>query len=208
MSNAVARLASHYVLWIAELIIQSDESLSISIETIYWRVYTIKSIMVATLFVFGFMVNHRTLHFHLAGREVTLEVFHIGSSIPQAPLGKREELKRFCFVALVGQCQLLHFTPRLQWHKEKHTCLYPILLSGDARITHTMTAFIAIQWRFARLPPWRPNTFSIVDVEIASTIIHRHIVVTIACDSAEFGILIKTISSGCIRNQRKEIFVS
>ena len=54
--------------------------------------------MVAALLVFRFVVDDATVDFHLSGREVALEVLHIGSGVPQAPLLEREQFQTLNFL--------------------------------------------------------------------------------------------------------------
>ena len=96
---------------------------------------------------------------------------------------------------LVLQRQFLHLSPLLQRHEEQHTGLHTILTACDARIAHAVTALIEVKRCLAGLPSWIPNGVAILDVEIASAIVHRHIVVTIARDATEFGILVKTVAT-------------
>ena len=86
MSYAACRHTCHYILRITELVVQTDESLSVSIESVHRSIHAVECIMVAALLVFGLMIYHRTVHLNLSGREITLEVLHVGSGIPQAPL--------------------------------------------------------------------------------------------------------------------------
>ena len=90
MSNAVTRLAGNDILRITELIIQAYERLSVSVEAINRRIDTIERIMVAAFLIFCLMIYYRAIHLDLSGREITLEVLHVGSCIPQAPFRKRE----------------------------------------------------------------------------------------------------------------------
>ena len=86
MRYTACRYARHDILRITELIVQTDESLSVSIESVHRGIHAVECVMVAALLVFGLMIDHRTVHLNLTGREVALEVLHISSGIPQAPL--------------------------------------------------------------------------------------------------------------------------
>ena len=57
--------------------------------------------MVAALFVFRFVVDHRIFNFNFTGRKVTLEIFHVGSGIPQTPFDKREDFQLFNFLRII-----------------------------------------------------------------------------------------------------------
>ena len=64
-----------------------------------------------------------------------------------------------------------------------------------------MSALVGVERRAARFPSRTPYRVAILDVEIASVVVHRHIVVAIAGDAAELGILIETISTGGVGYQ-------
>ena len=71
-----------------------------------------------------------------------------------------------------------------------------------------MTTLIEVEWCLARLPSRIPHRAIVVDVKIASAIVHRHVVVAIASDTAELGILIKRVASSGIGNQRKKVLIA
>ena len=52
-----------------------------------------------------------------------------------------------------------------------------------------MAAFIEIKRSLARLPTWRPYGTIVIYIEIATAVVHRDIIVAIACYPAELGIL-------------------
>ena len=133
--------------------------------------------MIAALTVFGLVVDDRALDFDLTGREVALEVLHVGRCIPQAPLGKGEQLEALHLIAVVGERELLHLGPCVQGHKEQHRCLDTVLAARDAGVVHAMTTLIVVERRLAGLPSRIPHGAAIVDVEVAATVIHPHIVV-------------------------------
>ena len=164
--------------------------------------------MVAALLVFGLVIYHRALHLHFSCREVALEVLHVCSGVPEAPFGQREQLEAPCLLRHVAQRHLLHLAPCSERHEEEHAGLDSVLRSGDARVAHSVAAFVEVQRRLARLPSRRPHRASVVDVEISSAVVHRDVVVAVACDSAEFRVLIEGISSGRVGNQRKEVLVA
>ena len=156
--------------------------------------------MIATFFVFRFVINHRIFNFHFAGREVPLEIFHIGGSIPQTPFYKRKDFEFFYFIRGVPECKLLNFCPGFQGYKIQSFSFHTILHTFDGAVIHPMTTFVAIQLRFAGLPTRAPHRFSIVDIKILSATIHRYIIVTITRNTTELGIFIKRISSSSIGN--------
>ena len=115
---AVARTAFDYGIRIGKLIIEADERFTVGVKALDRNVHTVECVVIAALAVFGLVVDHRVLDFDLTGREVALEVLHVGRSIPQAPLGKGEQLEAFHLIAVVGEREFLHLGPCVQGHKE------------------------------------------------------------------------------------------
>ena len=188
---AVAGLAIDYYLGIGKLVIETYEGFAIGIEALDRGVYMVERIMVATLTVLGLVIDGATLDLDFASREITLEILHIGSSIPQAPLLEREQFEVLNLVALVGECELLYLGPLFEGNEEQHAGLDTILATSNAGVAHTMTALVEIEWSFAGLPTWVPNGVAILDIKVSATIVHGNIVVTITGDTAELGILVE-----------------
>ena len=69
--------------------------------------------MVAALAIFRLVVDGAALNLDLAGRKITLEILHIRSSIPEAPLLEREQFQLFHFLRLISQREFLHLGPFL-----------------------------------------------------------------------------------------------
>ena len=157
--------------------------------------------MVATFLVFRLMVYDRTIHFDFTGREITLEVFHVRRSVPKAPLGEREQLETSRTVAPVGQSQFLNLAPHSQRHEKQHTRFDAVLRPRDACIAHSMTAFIKIKRSLAWFPTRRPYRSAVIYIEIPAAVVHRDIIIAVACYPAELGILAEGISTGGVGYQ-------
>ena len=103
--DAVARLSLNDCLRCRILVVESHEAFAVGVKALDGCVDVVESIVVTALAVFRLMVDRRRLllYFHLAGREVALEILHVSGSIPQAPLLKGEDLEMLDFVAVVRQ---------------------------------------------------------------------------------------------------------
>ena len=198
---AVARTSLDHGIRIGKLIIEADERLTVGVEALDRNVHTVEGVVIAALAVFGLVVDHRVLDFDLTGREIALEVLHVGRCIPQAPLGKGEQLEALHLIAVVGERELLHLGPCVQGHKEQHRCLDTVLAARDAGVVHAMTTLIAVERRLAGLPSRVPHGAAIVDVEVAAAVVHRHAVVAVARQAAELGILVEAVAAGRVGNQ-------
>ena len=71
-----------------------------------------------------------------------------------------------------------------------------------------MAALIGVERCAARLPSWIPDGITVFQIEVASVVVHRHVVVAIARDATEFGILVKTVASGCVGDEREKILIT
>ena len=191
-------LAFHHGFRLGKLVVESDEALAVGIVALNLGIHGVESIVVAALTIFGLVIDGRAFNLYLARREVALEVLHVGSSIPEAPLCKGEHLESLHLLRLVLQRHLLHLSPCMERNEEEHTCLYAILAARDAGIVHAVAALVAVEWCFARFPPWVPYGIAILDIEIATAVIHWHTVVAVTCDATELGILVEGITTCCV----------
>ena len=83
---AASRHAFHDILRVTELVVKTYECLPVGVESVHRSVHAIERIVVAALLVFGLVIYYRTVHLNLSCREVTLEILHVCSGIPEAPL--------------------------------------------------------------------------------------------------------------------------
>ena len=196
MSVAVAGFTLHYCLRISKLIVEAYECLAVGVETLNRGVDMIERIVVTTLAVFGLVINRRTLDLHLASREVTLEILHIGSRIPETPLLEREELQLFGLLRLVGEGEFLHLAPFLQRYEEEYRSLDTVLPTCDASVAHSMTALVEVEWGLTGFPSRIPYSITVFDIKVSAAIVHRYIVVTIAGDATELGIFVEAVTAG------------
>ena len=208
--DAVARLSLNDHLRCRVFVVESHEALSIGVEALDGCVDMVESIVIASFAVFRLMVDRRRLllYFHLAGREVALEILHVSGRVPQAPFLKREDLEMLHLVAVVLQREHLHFCGSVEWHKEKHTGHHTELAARDACVVHAVAAFIAVERCAARFPSRIPHCVTVLDVEIAAVVVHRHVVVAVACDAAELRVLVERVASGSIGDEREEVLVA
>ena len=75
-------------------------------------------------------------------------------------------------------------------------------------IAHAVATFVAVECGLAGLPGGRPYVAAFIDIEVASTVVHRHAVVAVAGDAAELGVLVERVASGGIGDEREEIFIA
>ena len=197
----VAGLALHDSLRIGKLVVEAYKGLTVGVEALDLGVHMIESVVVATLAILGLVIDRRTLNLHFTRREITLEILHIGGGIPETPLLEREEFQRLGLCRLVLQRELLHLGPLLQRYEKEYSGLDTILTTRDAGVAHTMTALVEVERRLTGLPTWVPNGISILDVEVAPAIVHRYVVVAIAGDATELGILVEAVAASGVTDE-------
>ena len=149
---AVAGSACHNILRVSEVVIQAYEGLPVCVESVHRCVHAVECIVIAAFLIFGLMIYDRTVHLDFASREIALKVLHVGSCVPQAPLGEREEPEAFRGGRGVAQGDPLDLRPAMKRNKEEHTGLDAVLGTGDAGVAHSMTAFIEVKRSLARFP--------------------------------------------------------
>jgi hypothetical protein len=64
-----------------------------------------------------------------------------------------------------------------------------------------MTALIEVEGSLAWFPTRIPYGTVVVDIEIASTIVHGYVIITITGDTAELRVLIEGVAAGGVRDQ-------
>lgn len=213
MCHGTGRLASHDALGIGQFIVKADKRLTVGIETVGPCICQgVISIVVTALLVLRFMVNDRRgsslLYLHLTSAQVALEVLHVGGCVPQTPLGKRKEFHGLLRVSGVADGHLLHFGPCVQWHEEKLRDLYAVLASRYAGVVQPMAALITVEWGLARLPAGTPHNVSVLNIKVSAAVVHRYVIVAVARDAAEFGILIERVTSRRIGYEAEEILIA
>ena len=210
--QAIGRLTVQHCLWFAEFIIQAHKRFAVRVITIDRTVHSIVGIVIAALLIFRLVVDSRpivqSLHLHFSGGQVALEILAVGGGIPEAPLGIREDLQRLLLLRLIGQRQTLNLGFHAQRNKIQHARANIILRARDTRIVQAVTTLIPIQFRLARLPAWIPDSIAIFYIEVSSDAIHRHAVVSIACDTAKLGVLVEVITACSIGNQTEKVFIA
>ena len=199
--KAVVCLVCDNCLRITETVVETDEGIAVGIVAVDRVVYGIECVMVAAVSVLGLVIDHGTVYFDTAGREVTLEVVGVVLRIPQTPLCKREEGKGLLGGTFVGQHDLLHFAVEILRNEEGYLSAQVIFLTLDDGITHTMAALVRIQLGLYRRPAGIPDGAVLIDVEITSAHIDGNVVITITSDTAQAGILVERITSGSVGNQ-------
>ncbi len=203
--HGIARRAGKYLLRRIKTVVHADERLPVGIEPVVRTVHAVESVMVAPLPILRLVIEHIRLHLHFAGRQVALEILHVGGRIPETPLHETVQLERLAHTARVGQAHPVDLAACAGRHEEQHLCTEAVLLARQARVAHAMPALIRVQRRLARLPAGIPHRIAVLDIEVASARIHRHTVVAVAENAPELGVAAEAVAAGGVGDQREEV---
>jgi hypothetical protein len=204
VGEAVARPSLDHGLWLRILVIQAHETLAVGVEALDGHVHMIEGKVVAALAVFGFVVDGRSVDLHLTRREVALEFSMSVDAFHRHHSSYEKSCRCFTCAEWLVSVHLLHFGPCMQRNEEEHAGLHAPAAARDAGVVHAVAALIAVERRLAGLPSGVPDGVAILDIEIAAGVIYRHIVVPIACDASELGILAEGISSCRVEMSEKK----
>ena len=208
LRDGVVGLALKYRVGTLKAVVQSEEALTVGIKTLNGNVYGIERKVIATLFVFGLVIDRRSDYLNLARIEVSLEICGIVVSVPQAPLEKARELERLFVAALVGDSDLLDFAVKVLRNEELDRCLNAVLLAGDDRITKTVTALVLVKLGLYGRPAGIPHGIAVLEVEVSSAHINGNVVVAVTSNPAQTRVLVEAVSSRRIGDQREETLSS
>lgn len=208
MCKAVARLSLQDSLRLAHLLIESHEGFAVGVVSVHLAVDRVEGVVVAPFSVLCLMVDGRAFHFHLPRGKVSLEVLHVRGCVPQTPFHEREQFQVLDLISLVGNCHLLHFRPLVERDEEKDTCTDTVLLACDAGIVHAVSALVKVKRSLAGFPPRIPYRLPVLDVKIPATVVHGHVIVAITRDPPELSVLVETVTTRSVGDQREEVLIA
>ncbi len=190
----------YYTVGIVKTVKSTKKSISIRIKSTYLSIYGIESIVIPSLPILCFMIYSVAIDFHLTCIKVTLIVKHIILGIPKTEFNKWKQIYVFRPTACICHLNSMYFTVIVHRNKSGLLNADAISLTGNFRVTHTVTALIKIKFFFH----WHiwvcPTITVIVYVKIASTVIRRDIIVSVSQNSSVLCILVETIAAGSIWN--------
>ena len=189
-------------------VVQTHESLTVGVKTVYRSIHREHCIVIAALTVFGLVINSAADDLYFANAEIALEVGHIIISVPQAELHKREELHVFFSLAAVAQHHAVHFAIAAQRHKRSLLDCQPVFLRRNDRIAHAMTALIVIQICLDGHPAGRPDRAVVVQIEIASAGIGGNVIVAVTGQAEHTCVLIEAVTAGSVGEQGEKLLAS
>ena len=151
------------------------------------------------------MIDGRTLDLDLAGGPVALEVFPVVGRVPEAEFHVRKELQRFRCSAFVRKCEPVDFAGIREGNESFLFRCDPVLFPGDDRIAQAVAALVGIDFGTGRLPAGIPDARAVLYIEIDAVRIEGDIVVAVAGNAEELGVLIESIAAGRIGDEAEEV---
>ncbi len=143
------------------------------VKTVDGTVYGIKRIMIPAFPVLRLMINRGTLHFHLAGAEITLKILHIIIRIPETPFHVGKERQLLLLLRPVRQHHPADLTGIVKRDKGQQVGLQPVSLPEKRAVSQSMPAFVGIQRGLGRLPARIPDAVSFMEIEIFAIVVRR-----------------------------------
>ena len=158
--------------------------------------------------ILGLVIDGRTLDFHLADRVGALVVRHVIQRFVEAELDKRKEGELLGLPGLVPHRDLPHFDVLLGRHEHQLFHFKAGLAAGDPRVTQAVAAFKGVERSPRRLPARIPDGPALLHVEEATVVIHRVVVVTIARQAAQPGVLPEGVAAGGLGAEAEKLVLA
>lgn len=192
---------------LVQAVVHADKVVTGDIETVDGSGTTEQDIMVATLAILRLVVYRGAFDFHFADRIGPLIIGHVIEGLKQAELDKREECQILVCTAVITDGRLPYFSRFTGRDEEQQLHFHAILGSDDPGVTEAMPAFEMIQRCFNRFPTGIPNRVAVTDVEDSSVYIHRHVVIAVAGETAQSGILPKGVPPSRLRAEPEKLLL-
>ena len=186
----------------------SEERVTVRIETFDRGICRKEGVMVPAFAVFGLVIDGTALCLDLADIPVALEIGLIIHRIPEAPLHAAVDVQVLFFRTLIRQYEFPDLHVGMQRDRNGQFRTDAVLFSLKDRVAEPVPAAVKVKGRPGRQERRAPDRFAVADVEKPPALVGRYVVVAETGDPPQLCILIKTVSSAGIADQRKESFVS
>ena len=178
-------------------------------------------IMVATFLEFGLVVDQGgvilLLNLHFAGGQVALEVGGVVDCVPQAPFHGTGHVEHDRCVGGVGHVETVDFGIGLQRHERGELGFDAMLGGFEHGVADALTALIGVERRLAWQEGRRPRVNRLgvdgvgvhkAQIVVARAVVAGHVVVTVAGDATQFGVLVEGVAAAGIGDQGEEVLVA
>ena len=188
--------------------VDTDKCIAGGIEAVIRAVRPEHGIVIPPLAVFGFVINGVRLQLDLADGKVPLEVGAVVHRVPETEFHIREHVEHLFRVSLIFQRQPDKQAVVALRDQQRLRRRNAILLPLDHAVAETVTAGIAIQLRFRRLPARIPYGIAILDVDVEALLIERAVVVAVARQPAQPRVAVEAVAARRIGQEREKILAS
>ena len=182
----------------------AQERIAAGVKAIHRRVDGVQRVVVAALTVLGFVVDRAALDLDLAGRKIALEVGGIIHGVPQAELYVAENGKRFRFLTLVGQHQAVDLAVVTHGDEQLQFGSQAVLFPGQYAVAQAVAALVKIQLGLGGLPAGIPDGFAVFNIVVTAVRIRRYVIITVAGDAPQLGVLVKAVAARSVGYQAEE----
>ena len=159
--------------------------------------------VIATLAIFGLVIDDARVDLDLADREIALEVRRVVPRVPQTELDRAEQRQRRGAVPSVRDPGAPDLDGIAERDEEERLRLDPEVLRTDPRVTETVRALVRVEVVVGRLPEWRPELGRrlIPEVQRAPAEVGGHVVVAVPRHAAEPGVTEEGVAAARVRDQ-------
>ena len=160
--------------------------------------------MIAPLAVLGLVVDRAAVDLDFADRVRALVVGHVVERFEEAELLAGKELRRFALCRLVAHRHLPDFEVLAGRHEEQRLDFEPLALADDARVAQPVPALVGDVRGLDRFPARIPHCTAVIHINVAPAQIVGHVVVAIARQTAQLGVLPEGVAAGGVGAQTEE----
>ncbi len=160
--------------------------------------------------VLGLVVDDAGVNLDLAGRQVALEVRRVVPRVPQAELHRAEQRKMRRLVAMVRDARAPHFQRRAERHEVRRCRFDARLTRCDDRVAHAVSTRVRVEVRTRGLPRRGPELAAcrVAQVEVATALVYRHVVVAIPREAAQPGVPVEAVAARGVRDDAEEVLAA
>jgi hypothetical protein len=202
---AVRALAGKGNLGVVQALVDAHEGVAAGVETVHRTRAREQRVVVAALAVFGLVVNRAAVDLDLADRVGALQVVHVVGRVEQAELLETEDLGLLGDLRLVANRDLPQLQILAGRHEEQHLDFQAVLLPDDARVAEAVAALVGVELGLDGLPARVPHRPAVVHVDVATAQVVGHVVVPVAREATQLGVLPERVPTRRVRAQPEEL---
>jgi len=190
---------------LVEAIAVAQKGVAVGVEARDRSIHAVHRVVVATLAVFGLVVDRAVLDLHLADAQVALVVGLVVLGVPQVELEEREQGEALGRLGGVGQGHLVDLRVDVHGHEEQHRRAQAAARSRDARVAHAVARLERVEVLLVRAVQGAPHVAAIVNREDPPAIVDRSVVVPVAREPTHLGVTVEAVAAAGVRDEPEEL---